>query len=152
MIVIGRVGSGKSSLLSGLLGEMHKLNRDGLINIDGSVAYVPQEAWIQNDTVKNNILFKTEYDEEMYERVLEACSLKPDLDMMPAGDRTEIGEKGINLSGGQKQRISLARALYAQADIYFLDDTLSAVDAHVGKHIFTNVIGPNGMLKDQVNS
>jgi ABC-type multidrug transport system fused ATPase/permease subunit len=148
--VLGKVGCGKSSILSGLLGEMHKLNPEGIININGSTAYVPQQAWIQNATVKNNILFNLAFNEDLYEQILEACSLKPDLAIMPAGDNTEIGEKGINLSGGQKQRISLARALYARADIYMLDDPLSAVDSHVGKHIFDKVIGPNGILKDKV--
>lgn len=122
----------------------------GRININGSVAYVPQLAWIQNETVKNNILFGSRFDQSLYDRVLAACSLTTDLAIMPAGDKTEIGEKGINLSGGQKQRISLARAVYSDADIYMLDDPLSAVDSHVGKHIFDNVIGPNGMLKDKV--
>nr|UOU03336.1 ATP-binding cassette subfamily C1-5 [Brachionus rubens] len=143
--VVGSVGSGKSSLLSGLLGEMNKLN-DGLINLNGRTAYVPQQAWIQNETVKNNILFGSPYDENFYKQVLKSCSLISDLRIMPAGDATEIGEKGINLSGGQKQRISLARSLYASADIYMLDDPLSAVDSHVGKHIFDQVIGPNGFL------
>jgi ABC-type multidrug transport system fused ATPase/permease subunit len=148
--VVGKVGSGKSSLISGLLGEMHKLNEGRISLKNGSTAYVPQQAWIQNATVKDNILFGWDQDEALYERILDACSLKPDLLIMPAGDRTEIGEKGINLSGGQKQRISLARALYARAGIYMLDDPLSAVDAHVGKHIFDQVIGPNGLLKDKV--
>lgn len=147
---MGKVGSGKSSLLAGLLGEMHRLNLSGQINVNGSTAYVPQQAWIQNATLKNNILFHSEYDDELYERIVESCALKPDLAIMPAGDQTEIGEKGINLSGGQKQRISLARALYARADIYLLDDPLSAVDSHVGKHIFDQVIGPKGLLKDKV--
>ena len=147
--VVGKVGAGKSSLLSGLLGEMHKLN-DGLININGSTAYVPQQAWIQNATVKNNILFNLPYDEDFYNKCVESCSLIPDLNIMPSGDQTEIGEKGINLSGGQKQRISLARAIYSDADIYMLDDPLSAVDAHVGKSIFDKVIGPKGMLKNKV--
>ena len=128
---------------------MYKLNL-GRININGSVAYVPQLAWIQNETVKNNILFGSRFDQTLYEQVLSACSLTTDLAIMPAGDKTEIGEKGINLSGGQKQRISLARAVYADADIYMLDDPLSAVDSHVGKHIFDNVIGPNGVLKNKV--
>lgn len=150
ILVLGKVGSGKSSLLSGLLGEMHKLNQNGTISVNGSTAYVPQQAWIQNATLKNNILFHAEYDEILYEHVIEACALKPDLEIMPAGHDTEIGEKGINLSGGQKQRISLARALYSNADIYMLDDPLSAVDSHVGKHIFDKVIGPKGFLKDKV--
>lgn len=127
---------------------MHKLN-EGKININGSTAYVPQQAWIQNATVKDNILFGVECDEQFYEQTLDACSLQSDLQIMPAGDRTEIGEKGINLSGGQKQRISLARAVYAKADIYMLDDPLSAVDSHVGKHIFDHVIGPDGLLKNK---
>jgi ABC-type multidrug transport system fused ATPase/permease subunit len=146
------VGSGKSSLLSGILGEMHMLNERGTINVNGRVAYVPQQAWIQNDSVKNNILFGNEYDEKLYKQVTSACSLLPDFGIMPAGDETEIGEKGINLSGGQKQRISLARAIYSNADIYMLDDPLSAVDSHVGKSIFEHVIGPHGLLKDKVCS
>jgi ABC-type multidrug transport system fused ATPase/permease subunit len=136
-------------MLSGLLGEMHKFNL-GRICINGSVAYVPQLAWIQNETLKNNILFGSGFDQARYDRVLSSCSLITDLAIMPAGDKTEIGEKGINLSGGQKQRISLARAVYSNADIYMLDDPLSAVDSHVGKHIFDSVIGPNGDLKDKV--
>jgi ABC-type multidrug transport system fused ATPase/permease subunit len=144
------VGSGKSSLLSGLLGEMHKQNPNGLININGSIAYVPQQAWIQNATIRDNILFNLDFEKDIYEKIIEACSLKPDLAIMPAGDLTEIGEKGINLSGGQKQRISLARALYARADIYLLDDPLSAVDSHVAKNLFDKVIGPKGILKDKV--
>lgn len=146
---MGPVGSGKSSLFSGLLGEMYKLNM-GRVNINGSIAYVPQLAWIQNETVKNNILFGSRFDQSLYDQVLSVCSLTTDLAIMPAGDKTEIGEKGINLSGGQKQRISLARAVYANADIYMLDDPLSAVDSHVGKHIFDNVIGPSGILKNKV--
>lgn len=148
--VVGKVGSGKSSLLSGILGEMHKLNDDGKINLNGSVAYMPQQAWIKNATVKANILFTLELDEAFYDDVIEACALKTDLSIMISGDETEIGEKGINLSGGQKQRISLARAIYSRANIYMLDDPLSAVDSHVGKHIFDNVIGPNGILKNKV--
>jgi ABC-type multidrug transport system fused ATPase/permease subunit len=148
--IVGQVGSGKSSLLFGLLGEMHKLNQ-GQININGSTAWIPQQSWIQNETLKNNIIFRlnSKLNNELYEQVLEACSLRTDIAIMPAGDKTEIGEKGINLSGGQKQRVSLARACYANADIYMLDDPLSAVDSHVGKHIFDNVIGPKGMLKDK---
>ncbi len=149
--IVGSVASGKSSLISGLLGEMHKLN-DGTMNVNGRTAYVAQQAWIQNETLKNNIIFKRSrlVNEERYQRILEACSLLDDLKIMPAGDSTEIGEKGINLSGGQKQRVSLARAVYADADIYMLDDPLSAVDSHAGKHIFDKVIGPNGILKEKV--
>ena len=92
--IVGKVGSGKSSLISGLLGEMHKLNESGNINIDGKIALVPQQAWIQNATVRNNILFNNEYNEDLYKKVLKSCCLLPDLDIMVAGDNTEIGEKG----------------------------------------------------------
>nr|XP_014086909.1 multidrug resistance-associated protein 1 isoform X2 [Bactrocera oleae] len=142
--VVGTVGSGKSSLIQALLGEMDKLS--GRVNTVGSIAYVPQQAWIQNATLRDNILFGLEYDRKRYNRVIDACALRSDIDMLSAGDQTEIGEKGINLSGGQKQRVSLARAVYSNADLYLLDDPLSAVDSHVGKHIFEEVIGPNGLL------
>ncbi|XP_058399729.1 ATP-binding cassette sub-family C member 2 [Diceros bicornis minor] len=143
--VVGTVGSGKSSLMSAMLGEMENIH--GHITIKGTVAYVPQQSWIQNGTIKDNILFGAELDKKRYQQVLEACALLPDLEVLPGGDLAEIGEKGINLSGGQKQRISLARATYQNSDIYILDDPLSAVDAHVGKHIFNKVLGPNGLLK-----
>ncbi|XP_053804481.1 ATP-binding cassette sub-family C member 2 [Vidua chalybeata] len=143
--VVGAVGSGKSSLVSAMLGEMENIK--GHINIQGSLAYVPQQAWIQNATLKDNIIFGSELDEARYQQVLKACALLPDLELLPAGDQTEIGEKGINLSGGQKQRVSLARAVYSNADIYILDDPLSAVDAHVGKYLFEHVLGPKGLLR-----
>ncbi|MED6290494.1 Multidrug resistance-associated protein 1, partial [Characodon lateralis] len=145
--VVGHVGSGKSSLLSALLGEMEKL--EGAVAVKGSVAYVPQQAWIQNSTLKENIMFGQERREGWYDHVVKACALQPDLEILPAGDETEIGEKGVNLSGGQKQRVSLARAVYCDRAVYLLDDPLSAVDAHVGKHIFDQVIGPQGILKDK---
>ncbi|XP_070703342.1 multidrug resistance-associated protein 1 [Pempheris klunzingeri] len=145
--VVGHVGSGKSSLLSALLGEMEKL--EGTVAVKGSVAYVPQQAWIQNSTLKGNIIFGQERREAWYQCVVEACALQPDLEILPAGDETEIGEKGVNLSGGQKQRVSLARAVYCDRAVYLLDDPLSAVDAHVGKHIFEHVFGPEGLLKDK---
>uniref|UniRef100_A0A3B4WXX9 ABC-type glutathione-S-conjugate transporter n=1 Tax=Seriola lalandi dorsalis TaxID=1841481 RepID=A0A3B4WXX9_SERLL len=145
--VVGHIGSGKSSLLSAMLGEMER--RRGSVSIKGSVAYVPQQAWIQNASLKDNVLFGGERKQSWYHRVLEACALLPDLDLLPAGDCTEIGEKGLNLSGGQKQRVSLARAVYRKSDVYLLDDPLSAVDAHVGQHIFDRVIGPRGLLKDK---
>ncbi|KFQ15007.1 Canalicular multispecific organic anion transporter 2, partial [Leptosomus discolor] len=143
--VVGHVGCGKSSLVSALLGEMEKL--EGEVAVKGSVAYVPQQAWIQNATLKDNILFGQAPNEQKYQGVLEACALKTDLEVLPGGDQTEIGEKGINLSGGQRQRVSLARAVYSNSDIYLLDDPLSAVDSHVAKHIFDKVIGPDGVLK-----
>uniref|UniRef100_A0A672QTD8 Multidrug resistance-associated protein 1 n=1 Tax=Sinocyclocheilus grahami TaxID=75366 RepID=A0A672QTD8_SINGR len=143
--VVGHVGSGKSSLLSALLGEMQK--QEGSVSIKGSVAYVPQQAWIQNTTLKDNILFGRDAKDSWYQKVVEACALLPDLEILPGGDLTEIGEKGVNLSGGQKQRVSVARAIYCNCAVYLLDDPLSAVDAHVGKHIFEKVIGPQGLLQ-----
>ncbi|CAF1415524.1 unnamed protein product [Rotaria sordida] len=142
--LVGMVGSGKSSILAALLGEMIKVN--GRVSISGKIAYVPQTAWIMNTTLKENILFGRDFDKKLYDQVIEACALEQDLVMLPAKDQTEIGEKGINLSGGQRQRVSLARALYSNADIYLLDDPLSAVDAHVGAHIFKHVIGSKGLL------
>uniref|UniRef100_A0ACD5VNR8 Uncharacterized protein n=1 Tax=Avena sativa TaxID=4498 RepID=A0ACD5VNR8_AVESA len=132
--VCGTVGSGKSSLLSCILGEMPKLS--GEVKTCGTMAYVSQSAWIQSGKIQDNILFGKEMDSEKYDRVLESCSLKKDLEILPFGDKTVIGERGINLSGGQKQRIQIARALYQDADIYLFDDPFSAVDAHTGSHLF----------------
>ncbi|CAG8664846.1 5084_t:CDS:10, partial [Acaulospora morrowiae] len=185
--IVGRVGAGKSSLLSSFLGEMEKIS--GEVTVRGHIAFVPQSGmtWIMNATLRDNITFGFPYEPAFYEEVIEACSLKPDIAILPGGDLTEIGERGINLSGGQKARISLARAVYARADIYLLgkyrlqntpivfycafrtfnvtkisfnnsvllicccfnllDDPLSAVDAHVGKHIFEKVLGPTGLLR-----
>uniref|UniRef100_A0A4X2M7C2 ABC-type glutathione-S-conjugate transporter n=1 Tax=Vombatus ursinus TaxID=29139 RepID=A0A4X2M7C2_VOMUR len=142
--IVGPVGCGKTSLISALLGEMEKL--EGKVAVKGSVAYVPQQAWIQNATLQDNVLFGQPMDQKRYQGILEACALLTDLDVLPGGDQTEIGEKGINLSGGQRQRVSLARAVYSDADIFLLDDPLSAVDSHVAKHIFDHVIGPGGVL------
>ncbi|XP_072636145.1 ATP-binding cassette sub-family C member 3 isoform X1 [Canis lupus baileyi] len=142
--VVGPVGCGKSSLVSALLGEMEKL--EGTVCVKGSVAYVPQGAWIQNCTLQENILFGQALDPKRYQQALKTCALLADLEMLPGGDQTEIGEKGINLSGGQRQRVSLARAVYSEADLFLLDDPLSAVDSHVAKHIFDQVIGPEGVL------
>ncbi|CAG8848009.1 14296_t:CDS:2, partial [Racocetra persica] len=113
--VIGSVGSGKSSLLSALVGEMKKIK--GEVLFGGNVGYCPQTAWIQNATLRDNITFGLPFDEEKYRQVIKNCCLEPDLKILPAGDLTEIGEKGINLSGGQKQRVSIARALYYNAEI-----------------------------------
>ncbi|CAM0879850.1 unnamed protein product [Alopecurus aequalis] len=132
--VCGTVGSGKSSFLSCILGEMPKLS--GEVKTCGTMAYVSQSAWIQSGKIQDNILFGKEMDSEKYDRVLESCSLKKDLEILPFGDKTVIGERGINLSGGQKQRIQIARALYQDADIYLFDDPFSAVDAHTGSHLF----------------
>ena len=145
--VVGQVGSGKSSLLSAMLGEMKRVR--GAMNLKGKVAYAAQQAWIQNSTLQGNITFGKRFNKDLYDRVIESCALKQDLEMLPGGDQTEIGEKGINLSGGQKQRVSIARSVYSNGSLYLLDDPLSAVDAHVGKHIFERVIGPKGLLKNK---
>ncbi|XP_010004291.1 PREDICTED: multidrug resistance-associated protein 6-like, partial [Chaetura pelagica] len=147
LAVVGQVGAGKSSLLSALLGELEKI--DGCVTMKGTTAYVPQQAWIQNASVEDNILFGREMDEIWFNGVIDACALQPDLESFPAGQKSEIGEKGINISGGQKQRVNLARAVYQKASIYLLDDPLSAIDAHVGQQIFEHVLGPNGLLKDK---
>ncbi|KAF7140434.1 hypothetical protein RHSIM_Rhsim06G0226900 [Rhododendron simsii] len=132
--VCGTVGSGKSSLLSCILGEVPKIS--GTIKLCGTKAYVAQSPWIQSGKIEENILFGEEMDRERYDQVLEACSLMKDLEILSFGDQTVIGERGINLSGGQKQRIQIARALYQDADIYLFDDPFSAVDAHTGSHLF----------------
>uniref|UniRef100_A0A671FZU3 ATP-binding cassette sub-family C member 5 n=1 Tax=Rhinolophus ferrumequinum TaxID=59479 RepID=A0A671FZU3_RHIFE len=136
--ICGSVGSGKTSLISAILGQMTLL--EGSIAASGTFAYVAQQAWILNATLRDNILFGKELDEERYNSVLNSCCLRPDLAILPNSDLTEIGERGTNLSGGQRQRISLARALYSDRDIYILDDPLSALDAHVGNHIFNSAI------------
>ena len=139
--IIGEVGSGKSSLIQAILNNMIiKQNNNTKIIINGNISYVGQEAWIQNNTIQNNILFYRPYDPTKYQTILDLCELKQDLESFPGGDLTEIGEKGVNLSGGQKARISLARAMYCDNDIYILDDPISALDAHVGKNIMNNCI------------
>ncbi|KAG6889968.1 hypothetical protein C0992_003448 [Termitomyces sp. T32_za158] len=142
--VFGRVGAGKTSLLSAIIGDMTR--REGEVIIRGSIAYAPQNPWILSATVRENILFSHEYDETFYNLVIEACALGQDLSLLSQGDLTQVGEKGITLSGGQRARISLARAVYARADIVLLDDCLAAVDSHVARHVFDNVIGPHGLL------
>uniref|UniRef100_H2Z8F9 Uncharacterized protein n=1 Tax=Ciona savignyi TaxID=51511 RepID=H2Z8F9_CIOSA len=143
--IVGQVGCGKSSLVSAMLGDMEKVT--GSVSVKGSVAYVPQQPWIQNLTVRDNITFGKDLNICKYQDTVEACELKSDFEMLPASDQTEIGERGINLSGGQKQRVAIARAVYQDADVYLFDDPLSAVDSHVGKNIFDNVLGPKGCLK-----
>ncbi|XP_028812284.1 multidrug resistance-associated protein 9 [Denticeps clupeoides] len=136
--VCGNVGSGKSSLLSGILEQMYL--EGGSVTVDGTFAYVSQQAWIFHGSVRDNILMGESFDETRYNEIIHSCCLKQDLAILPHGDETEIGERGLNLSGGQKQRISLARAVYSNRSIYLLDDPLSAVDTHVGKHIFEECI------------
>ncbi len=133
--VIGPVGSGKTSLLMALLGEMPNV-KNGEIDINGSVFYVSQEPWVFPATIRENILFGKEYVKSKLDEILRVCSLKEDIERLPYGVDTFIGEKGVNLSGGQRARVSLARALYSDADIYLLDDPLSAVDAKVAEHIY----------------
>ncbi|XP_043687856.1 ABC transporter C family member 3-like [Telopea speciosissima] len=132
--ICGSIGSGKSSLLSCILGEVPKVS--GIIKLNGTKAYVAQSPWIQSGKIIDNILFGKAMDKERYEMILQACSLNKDLELCAFGDQTIIGERGINLSGGQKQRIQIARALYHDADIYLLDDPFSAVDVHTGNHLF----------------
>ncbi|GMY16908.1 ABC transporter C family member 14-like [Fagus crenata] len=136
--IVGTVGSGKSSLLASILGEMHKMT--GKVRVCGTTAYVAQTSWIQNGTIQENILFGLPMDRERYREAIRVCCLEKDLEMMEYGDQTEIGERGINLSGGQKQRIQLARAVYQDCDIYLLDDVFSAVDAHTGSEIFKECV------------
>ncbi|CAK4737565.1 unnamed protein product, partial [Aphanomyces euteiches] len=134
VVIHGAVGQGKSSLCSILLGEMVKTN--GSVFVGGQVAYFSQQPWIQNTTIRENILFGKPYDRTKYDKVIDACALAKDMASFPAGDRTEIGAKGLNLSGGQKARVSLARACYSDADVFILDSPLSAVDAIVSSEIF----------------
>ncbi|XP_068923442.1 ATP-binding cassette sub-family C member 4 isoform X2 [Petaurus breviceps papuanus] len=138
LAVVGPVGSGKSSLLSAVLGELPKY--EGLVNVKGTIAYVSQQPWVFSGTVRSNILFGKNYEKEKYDRVIKACALKKDLQLFEHGDLTVIGDRGTTLSGGQKARINLARAVYQDADIYLLDDPLSAVDGEVGRHLFEHCI------------
>lgn len=143
--IVGKVGAGKSSFLQSIMGDLWKVK--GHVELHGSVAYVAQQSWIMNATVKENIVFGYRYDSNFYEQTVKACALLDDFSVLPDGDETVVGERGISLSGGQKARVALARAVYARADVYLLDDCLSAVDSHVGRHIIDNVLGPNGLLK-----
>nr|XP_057156088.1 ATP-binding cassette sub-family C member 12 isoform X15 [Pan paniscus] len=136
--ICGNVGSGKSSLLAALLGQMQL--QKGVVAVNGTLAYVSQQAWIFHGNVRENILFGEKYDHQRYQQTVRVCGLQKDLSNLPYGDLTEIGERGLNLSGGQRQRISLARAVYSDRQLYLLDDPLSAVDAHVGKHVFEECI------------
>ena len=154
--IVGRVGSGKTTLLRAILGQLPAISgsresiHPKLTLRASSVSYCPQEPWIMNSTVKENILFGHRFDETFYNLTLDACQLIPDLDILPDRDETVVGEKGISLSGGQKARLSLARAVYARCDVYLLDDVLSAVDAEVSKNIIEKVLDENtGLLKNK---
>ncbi|XP_037030669.1 multidrug resistance-associated protein 4-like [Bradysia coprophila] len=144
--IVGVVGSGKSTLLQTILGEL-ELDEGSLI-VNGSISYAPQEPWLFEGTIRQNILFNSDYNEKRYKEVLKVCALQRDLELFPHGDATIVGERGVSLSGGQRARVNLARAIYRTADIYLLDDPLSAVDTHVGKHIFEKCI--MDFLKDKV--
>ncbi|KAJ4268320.1 ATP-binding cassette transporter yor1 [Fusarium torreyae] len=143
--IIGSVGSGKTSLLSALAGDMRQT--EGTMQFAADRAYCPQYAWIQNASVRDNITFGKPFDQRLYSDVVHSCALLPDFELLPHGDMTEIGERGVTLSGGQKQRINIARAIYSDASVVLLDDPLSAVDAHVGTHIFNEAIC--GLLKSK---
>ncbi|CAG9827192.1 unnamed protein product [Diabrotica balteata] len=136
--VVGAVGSGKSSLFQVILQELEPL--EGYIEVNGKISFASQEPWLFGGTIRQNILFGQPYDKQRYEEVVTVCALQRDLTLLPYGDKTRIGERGVTLSGGQRARINLARAIYKKADIYLLDDPLSAVDTHVGKHLFDECI------------
>ncbi|CBI34440.3 unnamed protein product, partial [Vitis vinifera] len=136
--ICGEVGSGKSTLLAAILGEVPHVN--GIVRVYGKIAYVSQTAWIPTGTIQENILFGSAMDPYRYREAIEKCALVKDLEMLPFGDLTEIGERGVNLSGGQKQRVQLARALYRDADVYLLDDPFSAVDAHTATNLFNEYV------------
>ncbi|KAJ2311660.1 hypothetical protein IWW54_002518, partial [Coemansia sp. RSA 2705] len=142
--IVGRIGSGKSSLVSALCGEMPMLGGQG--RMCGKIGYVDQKPWIYNATFRKNVLMGEEYDEEWFSTVIRACALSRDLEQLENGDQTLIGFGGVNLSGGQKARLALARALYRKADVYVFDDLLSAVDAHVERHIIENVLVAGGII------
>ncbi|CAK6978679.1 ATP-binding cassette sub-family C member 4-like isoform X1 [Scomber scombrus] len=145
LAVIGPVGAGKSSLLSSILGELP--TDKGSLKVKGQLTYAAQQPWVFPGTIRSNILFGKEMNPQKYERVIRACALKRDLELLPDGDVTVIGDRGATLSGGQKARVNLARAVYQDADIYLLDDPLSAVDAEVGRHLFEQCIC--GLLKNK---
>lgn len=146
VIVVGQVGSGKSSLLQAILQELPLTS--GTIESHGRINYVSQQPWIFASSVKQNILFGQDMNKSRYDEVIKVCQMESDVSSFPYGDRTIVGERGINLSGGQRARINLARAIYKDADIYLLDDPLSAVDSHVGRRLVDECIC--GYLKARV--
>lgn len=145
--IAGQTGSGKSSLLNAILGELCRTR--GEVIVRGSVAYASQNGWLLGSTVRDNIVFGQRFDPSRYHQTVVACALLEDIADLPHGDETLIGERGVAVSGSQKARISLARAVYSQADIYLLDDCLSAVDAHVAQHLMRHVLGPHGLLQSR---
>ncbi|KAJ4468972.1 P-loop containing nucleoside triphosphate hydrolase protein [Lentinula lateritia] len=151
-LVVGPTGSGKTSLLLALLGEMHfaPLSNDAWFNLprSGGIAYAAQESWVLNETIRDNILFGSPYDEDRYKKVIKQCALERDLTLFAAGDQTEIGEKGLTLSGGQKARLTLARAVYSKSSILLLDDTMAALDVHTSKWIVDECLSGD-LLQDR---
>ncbi|XP_034254797.1 multidrug resistance-associated protein 4-like isoform X2 [Thrips palmi] len=147
LAIIGPVGAGKSSVLQSILGELKPLEGKGSVKINGKISYASQDSWVFAATVRQNILFGSAYDKKRYEKVVKSCALLKDFEQFPQGDFTIIGERGVSLSGGQKARINLARAVYRDADIYLLDDPLSAVDTHVGQHLFDECM--RGILRQK---
>lgn len=147
--IVGSVASGKTSLLELIMGEL-PVEACGRVSVNGRISYSPQEPWIFNGSIKENIVYDEQWDESRYQQVLDKCALLDDLKHLPAGDETMTGERGSALSGGQKARVNLARAIYRRADIYLLDDPLSAVDMQVGRYLFDDVIGPNGILRNSI--
>ncbi|XP_028090867.1 ABC transporter C family member 12-like isoform X4 [Camellia sinensis] len=137
--VVGGTGEGKTSFISAMIGELPPV-ADASVVIRGSVAYVPQISWIFNATVRENILFGSNFEPTRYWKAIDVTALQHDLDLLPGRDLTEIGERGVNISGGQKQRVSMARAVYSNADVYIFDDPFSALDTHVGRQVFNNCI------------
>lgn len=137
-MVVGPIAAGKSSLIQLLLGELSLEN--GSVRLGGSISYASQEPWLFLSTVRRNIVFDQPYDAELYSTVVKLCALEKDFELLPYGDETLVGERGVLLSGGQKARINLARAIYTNADVYLLDDPLSSVDNHIGKQLFEKCV------------
>lgn len=145
--LVGRVGAGKSSLIQAILGDLYKAN--GTVTTFGLIAYVTAQPWVLNASVRENITFGHRWDPKFYAETVKSCALARDIAQLPNGDETQVGNRGISLSGGQKARLCLARAVYSRADVYLIDDCLSAVDQHVGRHLIDNVLGPRGLLKQK---
>lgn len=136
--IVGQVGCGKSSVINAVLGHMNV--RHGRVEVGGSTGYVPQQAWLQNLSLRDNITFGYTFDQVKYNRVVEACALKMDFEILRNGDQSKAGLRGVNLSGGQRQRVNLARCAYANADVVLMDSPLSAVDYHTAHHLFDHCI------------
>lgn len=148
--IVGAVGSGKTSVLELIMGELKLEQNCGRVLVNGRISYAPQEPWIFNGSIRDNILFNEPWDDKQYQHVIDKCALREDFRQLPARDNTLVGERPSSLSTGQRARVNLARTIYRRADIYLLDDPLSSVDSQVGRYLFDNVIGPNGCLRDSI--